>query len=137
MQLEGINKTKIILRIIACIEEQGQLRALRRIAKTVAEKIVQARNHHRTLLGIMAVTVVDLLIQGHLALSMAKHGRAHLAYIRASLGVFTAFGDVASGIKRLHKGLKVGAVIAHGIQGNGFTCDDIRHDVLPDGARLG
>jgi len=137
MQLEGINKTKIILRIMACIEEQGQLRALRRIAKTVAETIVQARQHHRTLLGLMAVTVVDLLRQGHLALSMAKQGRAHLAYIRASLCVFTACGDVASGMKRLHKGRKVGAVIAHGIQGNGFTCDDIRHDVLPDGARRG
>lgn len=57
--------------------------------------------------------------------------------MRASLCVFTAFGDVAAGIQRLHKGIKVGAVIAHGIQGNGFTCDDIRNDGFPDGARRG
>ena len=126
---------KILLGIIAFIEDQGQLRALRRVTKGVAEKIMKVRDHHRKLLGIMAVAVVDFLIQGPLAVGMAKQGRAHLAQIRATLFVFAAFRDIASPMKRSNKGIKVGAVIAHRIQTHGFTCHDIRDNVFPDGAR--
>ena len=47
--------------------------------------------------------------------------------------VFTPFGDVASGIKRINEGLDIGAIVAHGIEVNGFSGDDVGNDVLPDG----
>src|SRR6266852_6372437 len=106
VQLEAINEMKILLGIIAFIEDQGQLRALRRVTKGVAEKIMKVLDHHRKLLGIMAVAVVDFIIQGHLAVGMAKQGIAHLAQIRATLFVFAAFRDIASPIKRINKGIK-------------------------------
>jgi len=62
------------------------------------------RDHHRKLLGIMAVAVVDFLRQGHLAVGMAKQGVAHLAQRRATLCVFAAFRAIASPMKRLNNG---------------------------------
>ena len=79
MPCEGINERKIVLRILALIEEQGKLWGGRRRAKSVSKKRVKGRKHHWKWLGIMAVAVVDLLRHGDLALGMTKQRRAHWA----------------------------------------------------------
>jgi hypothetical protein len=52
---------------------------VRRRTKSVSKKLVKVLNHHRQWLGIMAVAVVDLILQGDLALGMTKQRRAHWA----------------------------------------------------------
>lgn len=57
--------------------------------------------------------------------------------MRATLFVFAAFGDVAAAMKRIKKGIKVGPVIAHRSQVNGFTRHHVGDHVFPDGAGQG
>jgi hypothetical protein len=56
------DQSKIVLGVIAFIEDQGQLWGVRQSAKRVAQKRVKVLDHHRELLGIMAIAVVDLII---------------------------------------------------------------------------
>ena len=86
------------------IEDQRALRALRGCPKGVAEKLLKVCDPLRKLLAVMTIAVVEFIIQGHLALGMAKQGRIDLAYIGAALCVFAAFGDVTAGMKRIDKG---------------------------------
>src|SRR5216683_2016950 len=55
--------------------------------------------------------------------------------MRAPLFVFATFGDLALGIKRINKRIKVRAVIAHRRERNRFTRDDLCDDGFPDGER--
>ena len=57
--------------------------------------------------------------------------------MRATLFVFAAFGDVAAAMKRIKKGIKVGPVLAHRSQVNGFTRHHVGDHVFPDGAGQG
>jgi len=42
---------------------------------------MKVRDHLRKLLAVMTIAVVEFIIQGHLAIGMAKQGRIDLAYI--------------------------------------------------------
>jgi len=100
VQLEGGNEAKIVLGILAFIKDQCQLWNLRRGVTSVHQTCLKVLDHHWKLLGVMAMALIDLIIQGHLRVGLTKQCRAHLAYIRATLGVFAAFGDVAAAIQR-------------------------------------
>ena len=103
MKLEGTDSAKILLRIMAFIEEKRDLRGVNVPAKTGGETIVKFLDHDRKWLGIITVPLVHLIIQGPLGVGMTKEGRAHLAYMRAPWCVFAAFGDLALGSKRINK----------------------------------
>ena len=79
MQLEGVNEAKIVLGIMACIKDQCQLWNLSRGAKSVRQKCLKVLDHHWKLLGVMAIALIDLIIQGHLRVGLTKQRRAHLA----------------------------------------------------------
>ncbi len=79
MQLECIDEAKILLRIMACIEDKRDLRGVNVPAKTGGEKIVKFLDHYWKLLGIITVTLVHFIGQGHLCVGMTKEGLAHVA----------------------------------------------------------
>jgi hypothetical protein len=137
VQLEGVNEAKMVLGILPFIKEQCQLWNLSRGAKSVRQQCLKVLDHHWQLLGVMAIALIDLIIQGHLRVGLTKQRRAHWAYIRATLCVFAAFGDVAAAMKRIKKGIQVGPVRAHRSQVNGFTRHHVGEKVFPDGAGQG
>src|SRR6266446_4106857 len=78
-QLEGVNEAKIVLGIIACIKDQCQLWNLSRGAKSVRQECLKVLDHHWQWLGVMAIALIDLIIQGHLRVGLTKQRLAHWA----------------------------------------------------------
>ena len=79
MQLEGVNEAKIVLGIIAFVEDQRKLGRLSRGATSVGQKLLKVLDHHGKLLAVMAIAIVDLIIQGHLGVGLTKQRIAYLA----------------------------------------------------------
>jgi hypothetical protein len=94
----------MVLGSIAVVEEQCPLGHVRRGAQSVRQQWLKVLAHHGKLLGIMAIALLDLIVQGRLRVGLTKQGRAHGASVRATVVVFAAFGDVAAAIKRINKG---------------------------------
>src|SRR5882724_10727986 len=102
----------MVLRILAFVEDPRPLGHVSCGAKSVRQNLLKVLAHHGKLLGVMAIALIDLIIQGPLGLSLTKQRIAHWASIDATWFVFAALGNVASAIKRLNKGIKVGAIVA-------------------------
>src|SRR5260370_42489984 len=93
---------KILLGIIAFIEDQGQLRALRRVTKGVAEKIMKVLDHHRKLLGIMADSEGQFFRERYLAVGKAKEGVNQPAQSNTTPFFFCSFSAILQPLQSIN-----------------------------------
>src|SRR5712664_874591 len=64
------------------LEAQGLRRCSKRAtpgAKSVRQECLKVLDHHWQLLGVMAIALIDLIIQGHLRVGLTKQRIAHWA----------------------------------------------------------
>ena len=132
-QFQSVNQSEVVRGVIPFVENERRFSCGPGGTRPFFEPTLKLLQHHRKLLGIVAVAGINVVKKRQVFLGRAEQRIADLSEVAPALLVLAPSGHLALQVESVNEGVKVGAVITDLGQRDLLPLQDLRDELLPNG----